>query len=72
MVDDKGSFDFSPKAKYISPCTFTPPLQQTLKQNHRPSHNCDSVKNILKLLAFKWLLNQLLLKTECSEVMLIW
>ena len=29
MVDDKGSFEFSPKAKFISPCTFTPPLQQT-------------------------------------------
>ena len=63
--DDEGSFEFSPKTE------FTSILQQTLKQNHRISHNCHSVKSMSKLLAFKWLLNHLLLETECSEVMLI-
>ena len=52
--------------------TFTSLLQQTLKQNQCASHNCYSVKNILKLLAFKWLLNEVLLETKLSEVMLIW
>ena len=54
------------------PYTFTSLLQQTLKQNHRALHNCYSAKNMLKLLAFKWLLNKLSLETEWSEVMLIW
>ena len=52
--------------------TFTSLLQQTLKQNQCASHNCYSVKNMLKLLAFKWLLKELLLETKLSEVMLIW
>ena len=34
--------------------TFTSLWQQTLKRNYRASHNCYSVKNMLKLLAFKW------------------
>ena len=34
--------------------TFTSLWQQTLKRNYRASHNCYSVKNVLKLLAFKW------------------
>ena len=59
------------KLKSYHPHTFTSPLQQTLKQNYRASHNCCSVKNMLKLLAFKWLLNELLLETEWSEAMLI-
>ena len=54
------------------PYTFTSLLQQTLKQNHRALHNCYSAKNMLKLLAFKWLLKKLSLETEWSEVMLIW
>ena len=52
--DDKGSFEFSPKAE------FTSTLHQTLKQNHHTSHNCYILKNMLKLLAFKWLWNHLL------------
>ena len=51
---------------------FISPLQQTLTQNHRSSHKCYSVKIMLKLVAFKWLLNELLVKTEWSDVMLIW
>ena len=51
--------------------TFTPPLLQTLKQNHRALHNCYSIKNKLKLLASKWLFNELLLEAERSEVTLI-
>ena len=47
-----------PEAEFISP------LQQTIKQNHRALHNCNRVKNMLKHLAFKWLLNVLLLKIE--------
>ena len=43
---------------------FTSPLQQTLKQSHRALHNCYSVKIMLKLLAFKWLLKELLLETK--------
>ena len=59
-------FQFSPEAE------FTSPLQETPKQNQHASHKCYSVKNMLKLLAFKWLLNELLLETKLSEAMLIW
>ena len=72
FADDMGSFQFSPETQFTSPYTFTSSLQQTLKQNHRTSHNCCSVKNMLKLVAYKWLLNKLLLETEWSEVKLIW
>ena len=51
---------------------FASPLLQTLKQNHPGLHNYYSVKNMLKLLTFKWLLSKLLLETEWSEIMLIW
>ena len=44
--------------------TFTSPLQQTQEQNHRALRNCYIVKSMLKLLAFKWLLFELLLETE--------
>ena len=54
------------------PDTFASPLQQTLNQNYRASHNCYSVKNMVKLLLFKWLLNELLVETEWSEIMLFW
>ena len=57
-------FSFLLKLKSYHPYTFTSPMEQTLKQNHRASRNCYSVKNMLKLLAFKWLLNELLLETE--------
>ena len=65
IIDDEGYFKFSFKAE------FTSTLQETLKQNDCPSHNCHSVKNMVKLLVFIWLLNHLLLETECLEVMLI-
>ena len=63
IVDDEGSFQFSHETE------FTSHLQQTLKQNHCASRNC---KITLKLLALKWLLTELLVETEWSEVMLIW
>ena len=66
IIDDEGSFQFSSEAE------FTSPLQQTLQQNHRALLNCYSVKNSLKLWTFKCLLNELLLETEWSVVMLIW
>ena len=65
-------FSFLLNLNYYRHYTFISPLQETLKQNHPASHNCYSVKNMLKLLAFKWLLNVLLLETEWSDVMLIW
>ena len=65
-LDDEGSFAFSLKAE------FTLPLQQKLKQNHCTLQNCYSDKSMLRLLAFKWLYNQLLVEAECSEVVLIW
>ena len=65
IVNDERSFQFSPEAR------FTSPLQQKLKQNYRASRNCYAVKNRWKLLVFKRLLNELLVETEWSEVMLI-
>ena len=57
-------FSFLLNLNYYRHYTFTSPLQETLKQNDRASHNCYSVKNMLKPLAFKWLLNGSLLETE--------
>ena len=52
---------------------FTSPFQKTLKQNHLASHNYYSGdKNMLKFLALKLFLKELLLETEWSEIMLIW
>ena len=65
-------FSFFLKLNSYHHYTLTSPLLQTLKQNHRASHNCYSVKDMLKLLAFKWLLNESLFETELQEVMLIW
>ena len=65
-------FSFLLKLNSHHPHTFTSALQQTLKQNHGASHNCNSVKTMLKLSAFKKLLNELLLETEWSEAMLMW
>ena len=70
IFDKEGSSENSPKAKFASPSTFTSTLEQTLKQNHRTSKNRCIVENMLNLLAFKLLLDQLLIETECSEVML--
>ena len=71
IVDDQGFFSFLLKLNSHHPCTFTSPLQQTLKQNQRASHNSYSVKNMLKPLAFKWLLHELLLETKLSEAIII-
>ena len=65
-------FSFLVKLNSYHSYTFTSPFQQTLKEKHSASHDCYSVKNILKVLAFKWLLNELLLGIEWSEVTLIW
>ena len=54
------------------PYRFASRFQQTLTQNHRASRNWYSLNNMLKRLAFKWLLNKLLLEIEWSEVKLIW
>ena len=62
--DNEGSFEISLKAEFTSPLYVTSLLQKTLKQNHCTSHNCCSVKTMLKLLAFKLLLNQLLFEKE--------
>ena len=59
-------FSFPLKLKSQHLYTFTSPFQYTLKQNHRASHNYYSAKNMLKLLAFKWLLYEFLLETENS------
>ena len=63
-------FSFLLKLDSYHSHTFTSPLQQPMKQNHRALHNCHSLKNMLKLPGFKGLLNVLLLETESSEVML--
>ena len=47
------------------PCTFASPLQ-----NHLTSYNCYGVKNMLKLLAFKWLLKELLLETSHANLVI--
>ena len=53
IVDDQG---FSPLSPEIE---FTSLLQQTLKQKHRALQNCYDVKNMLKLLAYLILNNNL-------------
>ena len=63
-------FSFLLKLNSCHHYTFYSPLQQSLKQNHRASHNCYSVKYMMKRLAFKWLLNESLFETELQEVML--
>ena len=65
-------FSFLLKLNSHHPYTFTSRLKQTLKQNHQSLQNCNSFKNMLKLLAFSWLLKELLLETERSEVIWIW
>ena len=63
IVDDEDSFQFSSEAELHYPYTFTSPLQKTQNQNHCAWHDYYSLKNMLKLLAFRWLLNELLLET---------
>ena len=55
----EGSFEFSPKVEFPLPLYVHNTQEQTMKQNHCTSHNYYSVKIMLKLLAFKWFLNQL-------------
>ena len=45
-------FSFLLKLNSHRPYTFTSPVQETLKQNHRASHNCHCVRT--HVLAFKW------------------
>ena len=61
-------FSFLVKLNSHHPYTLTSPVQQTLKQNQRASHNCYSVKKMLKLLAFKKLLNELELELNSLEL----
>ena len=55
IVNDEALLSFLLKLNSHHAYTFTSPLQQTRKQNHPALHNCYSFKNMLKLLAFKWL-----------------
>ena len=71
IFDDESFFEFSTKAEFSSPLY----VHINLATGRITSHNCDSDKKYVETLSiqmFKWLLNQLLLKTECLEVMLIW
>ena len=72
IVDDEGFFSFLLKLNSHHPNTFTSPLQQTLKQNQRASNNCYIAKTMMKPLTLKWPLNEFLVWTKSSEVMLIW
>ena len=58
--DDEDSFQFSTEVEFTSHLhvhvTFATETEVKLP------YNCYSVKNMLKLLAFKWLLNELLLQ----------
>ena len=65
---DKGSSEFSPKLNTHQPRNWNWNGITVLCT----AHNCHSVKNMLKLLAFKWLLIYLLIETKYWEVMLVW
>ena len=54
IVDDEGNFQFSPKATFTS--TFYIHITLAADTKRRILRNCDSVKNIMKSFAFKWLL----------------
>ena len=60
IIDDEGFLQFFPEAEFTSLLQVQITLEQTLKQNHRALHNSYNVKNMLKLLAFKWLLKQVI------------
>ena len=75
VVDDDGSFQFSPEFTspfyvHITLAMFLLPLQYWSRIPVFTRY--ESVKDILNFLALKWLLNELLLETEWSEVMFIW
>ena len=61
-------FSFLVKLHSHHPYTFTSPMQQTQKQNQRASHNCYSVKKMLKFLAFKMLLKDLELELNSLKL----
>ena len=68
IVDDEGSLEVFPKAEFLSPFYVHITLATDTEAELLVTA---AIKNILKYLAFKWLLNQSLLETECSKVMLI-
>ena len=72
IADDESFFSFLLKLNSHHPDTFTSPLQQTLKQNQRASNNCYIAKTMMKPLTLKWPLNEFLVWTKSSKVMLIW
>ena len=53
-------FSFLLKLNSPHPYTFTSPLQQKLKQNHRASHNCYSVKKHVKALSIQMAFKQVI------------
>ena len=73
-VDDEGGcFEFSPKAEFISSLY----IHVTVATDTDAAAFCYAQllqysQNILKRLAFKCFLNDVLLDAECSNVMLIW
>ena len=80
FVNKEGSFQFSPEAELISFFSvfswswidITRIRSTYTEEKSGASYNCYSVKIMLQDVVFKRLLNELLLKTEWSEVMLIW
>ena len=72
-VDEEGSFELSPKTEFISPLY----VHITLATDTDVAASCFAQllqysQNILKLLAFKSFLNDVLLREECSKAMLTW
>ena len=73
ISDDEGSFEFFLKAEFTSHMY----IHITLAIDTEAAASCFAqllhyFQNILKLLAFKSFLNDVLPETEFSEVMLIW
>ena len=70
---DEGSFGFSLKVEFTSHSYVHIILATNTKAAaSRFEQLLQYSQNILKLLAFKCFLNDVLLETECSKVMLIW
>ena len=72
IFEDDDFFHFSQESKFTSPLCIYIILATDTEAESRASHNCYSVKNMLTLIAFKWLINELLLAREWSEVIIIW
>ena len=69
IVVEEDSFQFSPEAKFtLHLCVHVTLATDT---EAKSPYNCYNVKNMLKLLPYKWFLNKLLLEAEWIEVMLI-